>query len=117
MKMKALRVTLLVLCVVSLAACVQTPPKPDDPAYAPVLPRTPMPQELNNGAIHQPGCEISQYEDRKAHRIGDVTTVVLTQRMAAPQKAHNETSKDSSARSANPILEREGGRPAPRRAP
>ena len=76
--MKALRATLLVFCVASLAACVQTPPKPNDPAYAPVMPRTPMPQELNNGAIYQPGFEISLYEDRKANRIGDVITVVLT---------------------------------------
>ncbi|CEA06245.1 flagellar basal body L-ring protein [Pseudomonas saudimassiliensis] len=102
--MKALRATLVVSCIASLAACVQTPPKPDDPAYAPVMPRTPMPQELNNGAIYQPGFEISLYEDRKANRIGDVITVVLTERMAAQKKAENEISKDSSVSLANPVL-------------
>src|SRR5690606_22660578 len=106
MKMKALRATLLVFCVASQAACVQTPPKPNDPAYAPVMPRTPMPQELNNGAIYQPGFEISLYEDRKANRIGDVITVVLTERMAAQKKAENEISKDSSVSIANPMLDR-----------
>ncbi|WP_193072905.1 flagellar basal body L-ring protein FlgH [Pseudomonas sp. FME51] len=102
--MKSLRVILLAICVATLAACVQTPPKPNDPAYAPVMPRTPMPQELNNGAIYQPGFEISLYEDRKANRIGDVITVMLTERMAAQKKAENEISKDSSTSIANPML-------------
>src|SRR5690606_39662206 len=70
--MNALRATLMLLCMVSLAACVQAPPKPDDPAYAPVMPRTPIPQELNNGAIYQAGFETNLYEDRKANRVGDV---------------------------------------------
>ncbi|MFA5679374.1 MAG: flagellar basal body L-ring protein FlgH [Pseudomonas sp.] len=102
--MKALRATLLLLCLASLAACVQTPPKPDDPAYAPVMPRTPMPQELNNGAIYQAGFETNLFEDRKAHRVGDVITVVLTERMAAKKKAENEINKSSSASIANPML-------------
>lgn len=102
--MNALRATLLLLCLASLAACVQTPPKPNDPAYAPVLPRTPLPQELNNGAIYQAGFETNLFEDRKAHRVGDVITVVLTERMAAQKKAENEISKGSSTSIANPML-------------
>src|SRR5690554_6959740 len=104
MRMKALRATLMLLSLSTLAACVQTPPKPDDPAYAPVMPRTPIPQELNNGAIYQAGFETNLYEDRKANRIGDVITVVLTERMAAQKKAENEISKDSSVSIANPML-------------
>ncbi|NLY59200.1 MAG: flagellar basal body L-ring protein FlgH [Gammaproteobacteria bacterium] len=102
--MKALRATLLLVFLASLAACVQTPPKPNDPAYAPVMPRTPIPQELNNGAIYQAGFEMNLYEDRKAHRVGDVITVMLTERMAAQKKAENEISKSSSASIANPML-------------
>lgn len=102
--MKALRATLLMFCLATLVACVQTPPKPNDPAYAPVMPRTPMPQELNNGAIYQPGFEMSLYEDRKANRVGDVITVMLTERMAAKKKAENEISKKSNTSIANPSL-------------
>ena len=102
--MNALRTSLLLLCVASLTACVQTPPKPNDPAYAPVMPRTPMPQELNNGAIYQAGFEMSLYEDRKAHRVGDVITVMLTERMAAQKKAENEISKGSNVNIANPVM-------------
>lgn len=102
--MKALRATLMLLSMATLAACVQAPPVPNDPAYAPVMPRTPMPQELNNGAIYQAGFETNLYEDRKANRIGDVITVVLTERMAAQKKAENEISKDSNVSIANPML-------------
>lgn len=62
---------LMLLVPLSLIGCMQAPPMRDDPAYAPVLPRTPLPQELNNGAIYQPGFEMSLYNDRKAHRVGD----------------------------------------------
>ena len=102
--MKALRATLLLLSLASLVACVQTPPVPNDPAYAPVMPRTPIPQELNNGAIYQAGFETNLYEDRKANRVGDVITVVLTERMSAQKNAENEISKSSNASIANPML-------------
>ena len=102
--MKALRATLLLLCLAGLAACVQTPPKPNDPAYAPVLPRTPIPQQFNNGAIYQAGFETNLFEDRKAHRVGDVITVILTERMAAQKKAENEINKSSSTSIANPMM-------------
>nr|WP_223655870.1 flagellar basal body L-ring protein FlgH [Halopseudomonas nanhaiensis] len=99
-----LRLSLLAVLVASLSACVQVPPRPDDPAYAPVLPRTPMPQELNNGAIYQPGFEMTLYDDRKAHRVGDIITITLTERTAARKSAESEMSKNSSVALANPTL-------------
>ncbi|SDS67166.1 flagellar L-ring protein precursor FlgH [Halopseudomonas xinjiangensis] len=102
--MNSLRFSLLAIAVVSLTACVQVPPRPDDPAYAPVLPRTPMPQELNNGAIYQPGFEMTLYDDRKAHRVGDIITITLTERTAARKSAESEMSKSSSVELANPTL-------------
>ncbi|UAW97436.1 flagellar basal body L-ring protein FlgH [Halopseudomonas nanhaiensis] len=102
--MITLRLSLLAVLVASLSACVQVPPRPDDPAYAPVLPRTPMPQELNNGAIYQPGFEMTLYDDRKAHRVGDIITITLTERTAARKSAESEMSKNSSVALANPTL-------------
>ncbi|PPA00305.1 flagellar basal body L-ring protein, partial [Pseudomonas sp. MWU12-2312b] len=37
--------------VTVLAGCVPSTPKPNDPYYAPVLPRTPLPAAANNGSI------------------------------------------------------------------
>ena len=102
--MNALRCALLVPVIASLVACVQVPPRPDDPAFAPVLPRTPLPQELNNGAIYQPGFEMTLYDDRKAHRVGDLITITLTERTAARKSAESEMSKSSSIELANPTL-------------
>ena len=58
-----------------LSGCVTPPPKPDDPYYAPVLPRTPLPAAQNSGAIYQPGFETNLYDDRKAYRVGDIITI------------------------------------------
>lgn len=95
----------VVLCLLALlAACVQVPPRADDPAYAPVLPRTPIPQALNNGAIYQAGFNQNLFDDRKAHRVGDIITITLQERMAASKSADNEISKNSSTQIANPTL-------------
>jgi len=63
-----------------------------------------MPQELNNGAIYQPGFGMSLYDDRKAHRVGDIITITLTERTAARKSAESEMSKNSSVELANPTL-------------
>lgn len=80
-----------------LSGCVTPPPKPDDPYYAPVLPRTPLPAAQNSGAIYQPGFETNLYDDRKAYRVGDIITITLSERTQASKKAGSSMSKDSSA--------------------
>lgn len=82
-------------CVV-LSGCVAPTPKPDDPYYAPVLPRTPLPAAQNSGAIYQPGFETNLYDDRKAYRVGDIITITLSERTQASKKAGSSMSKDSS---------------------
>ena len=66
-----------------LAGCVAPPPKPNDPYYAPVLPRTPLPSASNNGSIYQAGFEQNLYSDRKAFRVGDIITITLNERTNA----------------------------------
>ncbi len=102
--MNALRITVILFSMLALSACMQMPPVPDDPAYAPVLPRNPLPQEMNNGAIYQAGFGVSLYEDRKAHRVGDIITITLSERTAARKQAENEISKSSNVSIANPTL-------------
>ncbi len=102
--MNVLRFALLTASAVSLVACVQVPPAPNDPAYAPVLPRTPIPQELNNGAIYQAGFDRNLYGDRKAHRVGDIITITLVERTAARKSADSEVSKSSSVAIATPTF-------------
>ncbi|MBZ5755677.1 flagellar basal body L-ring protein FlgH [Pseudomonas sp. S5(2021)] len=80
-----------------LAGCMAPPPKPNDPYYAPVLPRTPLPAAQNNGAIYQDGFGMALYGDRKAYRVGDIITITLNERTQASKNASSNISKDSSA--------------------
>ncbi|WP_410524876.1 flagellar basal body L-ring protein FlgH [Pseudomonas sp. DTU_2021_1001937_2_SI_NGA_ILE_001] len=84
------------LCAALLmSGCVAPTAKPDDPYYAPVLPRTPMSAAANNGAIYQAGFEQNLYGDRKAFRVGDIITITLSERMAASKAASSDLSKNS----------------------
>ncbi|KJK00479.1 flagellar basal body L-ring protein [Pseudomonas sp. 21] len=83
------------LAIAALAGCVSPPPKPDDPYYAPVLPRTPAPAAQNNGSIYQAGFENNLYGDRKAFRVGDIITITLNEKTQASKKANSDISKDS----------------------
>ncbi|MCG8905916.1 MULTISPECIES: flagellar basal body L-ring protein FlgH [Pseudomonas] len=83
------------LAIAALAGCVSPPPKPDDPYYAPVLPRTPMPAAQNNGSIYQSGFDNNLYGDRKAFRVGDIITITLNEKTQASKKASADISKDS----------------------
>ena len=66
-----------------LSACVAPSAKPNDPYFAPVLPRTPLPAAQNNGAIFQPGFASNLYDDRKAYRVGDIITITLNEKTQA----------------------------------
>ncbi|MGE7991309.1 flagellar basal body L-ring protein FlgH [Pseudomonas sp. NPDC089554] len=82
---------------VLLAGCVAPTPKPNDPYYAPVLPRTPMSAAANNGSIYQAGFEQNLYGDRKAFRVGDIITITLNERTSASKNAGSQIRKDSEA--------------------
>ena len=79
------------------SGCMAPTAKPDDPYYAPVLPRTPLPAAQNNGSIYQAGFENGLYDDRKAFRVGDIITITLNERTQASKNANSNLQKDSSA--------------------
>ncbi len=80
-----------------VAGCVAPAPKPNDPYYAPVLPRTPLPAAQNNGSIYQAGFETYLFDDRKAYRVGDIITITLNERTQASKNTSSKLSKSSSA--------------------
>ena len=91
------RLLLSLMFLVLLSGCMSPPPKPDEPYYAPVLPRTPLPVEQNNGAIYQPGFGMNLFDDRKAYRVGDIITITLNEKTQASKSANSQLQKDSSA--------------------
>ncbi|MDA1398852.1 Flagellar L-ring protein [Pseudomonas aeruginosa] len=93
--MNRLMIVSLLGIATALGGCVNPPPKPNDPYYAPVLPRTPLPAAQNNGAIYQAGFEQNLYDDRKAFRVGDIITITLNEKTQASKKANSDIQKDS----------------------
>ncbi|MBH3427778.1 flagellar basal body L-ring protein FlgH [Pseudomonas alkylphenolica] len=83
--------------VTVLVGCVAPTPKPNDPYYAPVLPRTPLPAAANNGSIYQAGFDQNLYSDRKAFRVGDIITITLNERTSASKNANSQIDKNSTA--------------------
>ncbi|MEB0078674.1 flagellar basal body L-ring protein FlgH [Pseudomonas sp. CCI3.2] len=98
--LRLVRLTALLVapfCAIALlAGCVAPVAKPNDPFYAPVLARTPLPSAANNGSIYQAGFEQNLYDDRKAYRVGDIITITLSEKMAASKAASDGITKNSS---------------------
>lgn len=88
----------------ALSGCMAPPPKPDDPYFAPVMPRTPLPAAQNNGSIYQAGFENGLFDDRKAYRVGDIITITLNERTQASKNNNSQIEKDSSANIGVPNL-------------
>ena len=71
------------------SGCMAPTAKPDDPYYAPVLPRTPLPAAQNNGSIYQAANSRPLFEDRRARFVGDTITVKITENPRATKSASN----------------------------
>jgi len=83
--------------VLLLNGCViAPPPMPDDPYYSPVVAPSPRIERANEGSLYHTGLGVSLYVDRKAHRIGDVITIVLNEKTVSSKSSSTKVTKDSS---------------------
>lgn len=82
--------------VAALSACViQQPAQPGDPRYAPVLYPTAQVPAANDGAIYRPNYGNALFEDRTAHRVGDIITVVLSETTTSTKSTAVNMKKES----------------------
>ena len=106
----ALRFLLIILLTATAAGCgfVQrvTPvpesyaaTRPDSQAVLPAA--TP-------GAVYRPDYGLVLFEDVRANNVGDLVTILLTERTAASKSVSTTTTKDSDIDTGNPII---AGRP------
>ncbi len=86
------------LILMGLAGCTALPnsPKPDDPAFSPVMPEEDSVNVAPTGSIFQQGQVNGIYSDIKAHRVGDLITVELQESTSAKKAANTQSSKASS---------------------
>ncbi|WP_375057606.1 flagellar basal body L-ring protein FlgH [Zobellella sp. DQSA1] len=99
-----MRFVLAPMVTLLLVGCATTPytPKPDDPAYAPVIPSAQQAMMEPNGAIFQDYYANNLYSDIKAHRVGDIITIDLAESTRAQKRATTQQAKDSSV-NINPL--------------
>lgn len=78
--------------------------KPDDPFYAPVQPSHIAPPPASNGSLYQQNYSMTLYGDRKAYRVGDVITVLLTETTSSQKSTKSSLSKSSEVEVLNPTI-------------
>lgn len=88
--MRALTLTTLILL---LAGCAGRGARPDETALLELVLPTP---EYADGSLYTVETGITLFEDLRARRVGDVLTVVLTERTDASKSASTTTAKDTS---------------------
>jgi flagellar L-ring protein precursor FlgH len=81
---------------IMLSACTTFPggARPGDPEYAPVTTATPEPPPASPGGIYQIGHGLSLFDDRRAYQVGDIVTVVLSEKTTASKAANSEIKKE-----------------------
>ncbi|WP_133407570.1 flagellar basal body L-ring protein FlgH [Parashewanella tropica] len=86
---------LVVASALMLTACASTTKKPipDDPYYAPVVPQAAPTHNEPTGSIFLDSQAANLYTDKRAHRIGDIITVKLTESTQARKSATNGIKK------------------------
>ncbi len=99
-------IPILGLIVLSLfaAGCSTSPAKKASEGFETVRPPFVSPPPPQQGSIFQAGFGMTLYEDIRARRVGDILTVVLSERTNASKQASTSTSKDTSIEMENPTL-------------
>ena len=83
-------------CALLLAACAAQSTHLSDGALKPLpIPAEPAAMDAHtpNGAIWQPGTNVSLFEDSRAHRVGDLITVLIQENANATKSTNTALNK------------------------
>lgn len=86
---------LLVALALMLSGCITTPPKPDNPYFAPIPATSYQTVQPANGSIYQAATSIDLYGSGRANRVGDIITVVLSERTQSSKSASTDVDKSN----------------------
>lgn len=94
-----------VLSVLLIATgCSTTHHAVPDPDFAPVRPVSARPLPISDGAIYKAGFGVTLFEDSKAHRIGDIMTVILQESTNSSKTASTSTAKEAEVSIGSPTI-------------
>lgn len=94
---------LLVWLLSGCASIEQAKTLPDDPDFAPILPEMEEPAIVPTGSLFRVNYVNNIYSDSKAHRVGDIISVILSESTQAQKNAKTELKKENSA-SLDPLV-------------
>lgn len=101
--MQNLRTGALLAATLLASACASLPGW-QQAAYKPMTFPDTRPPAQDNGAIYQAGYSRQLFSDAKAHRVGDLLTIVLDESTQASKSASTSTKKQDSVSITNPVL-------------
>jgi flagellar L-ring protein precursor FlgH len=96
----------LIISFLAISGCAsieQAKTLPDDPDFAPILPEMEETSIIPTGSLFKVNYVNNIYSDSKAHRVGDIISVILSESTQAQKNAKTELSKENSA-TLDPII-------------
>ena len=94
--MKRLLVMAMVLMMAACASVEQAKVLPNDPDFAPILPEMEEESIVPTGSLFKLNYVNNIYSDSKAHRVGDIISVILSESTQAQKSAITELTKENS---------------------
>lgn len=87
-----------------LVGCANTTPKPDNPRFAPIRPQAMQAPREITGSIFNAATSNSLYSDGRAHRVGDIITIVLEESTSSSKSNQTTLDKSTSQTLASPTI-------------
>lgn len=101
--MKKLLPLLIISLLSGCAAVEKAKVLPNDPDFAPIMPEEHEVAIVPTGSLFQSSYVNNIYSDSKAHRVGDIISVILSESTQAQKSAKTEVKKDNSS-TLNPVI-------------
>ena len=95
--MKNLALVIMLSLLTGCATVQQSKVLPDDPEFAPILPEPEEEEVVPTGSLFKVNYVNNIYSDSKAHRVGDIISVVLSESTQAQKSAKTEITKENEA--------------------
>ena len=96
--MKYSLIIAIILAATGCASIEQAKVLPNDPEFAPILPEMEEEPIVPTGSLFKPNYVNNIYSDSKAHRVGDIISVILSESTQAQKNAKTELKKENSAK-------------------
>ncbi len=96
--MKVLVSSLIVILLTGCAAVEEAKVLPNDPDFAPILPEEQEVAIVPTGSLFRVNYVNNIYSDSKAHRVGDIISVILSESTQAQKSAKTELKKANSSK-------------------